>query len=646
MARRHHHHHHHHPHHSKKHHHHKKELVYEPLGEEEQPTPSVWSSRWWLYAIAAVLLVVLLAVVVPILVVKSESSSSFADTTTTASSTGAVGGGPGGGGVVQPGYPYADVYNFVPRTDVNGDIMDVHDGNVLFLNGTFYWFGASYGPCLEVAQGAQCGGLVIGCCGLLLNQNVSLFTSTDFVNWHPSPRNPVLQFATDVPRTGVMFCPKALFNRATGRWVLWYNYIVNEQFQGYLGVSQSVSSSPDGPYVAVNVQLDTLANGNPGDFNLWVDDNDADAYLIYTSLDQGHGVSIEKLADDYLSTLGPQYNSGVFIQGQEAPAMFKRNGTYYAASSAECAYCSCGADATVSTSTCPLGPYTVGPVITSAPGGNQCPQTVYAAAPGEITAQETDVLSFWDNDGNAQYLWRGDRWYQSPDGEKGHDPTYLGLIAFDAASGGIEAVDVVVNFTLVLGQKPLDAPTSVSPTLFCPYTGPAMVPGQVYGFETVDLTTPATGTAEYNPPTSGTQPFTGTGGKFGVASTANGFNPGCGCAADGTQFAFLQNSQTVGVPTVMTTHIGGVAQGASYVVSWYQAVRGVTANPTSFQLNVTYNGTAIYASAPNVGDASGGWALINSTLPIAANGTLAFVATPAGTADQALLLDRVFLRPA
>ena len=26
--------------------------------------------------------------------------------------------------------------------------MDIHDGNVLFIDGTYYWYGASYGDCI------------------------------------------------------------------------------------------------------------------------------------------------------------------------------------------------------------------------------------------------------------------------------------------------------------------------------------------------------------------------------------------------------------------------------------------------------------------------------------------------------------------
>ena len=59
-------------------------------------------------------------------------------------------------------YPNAIIHNFASRTDVTGAIMDVHDGNILFLDDTYYWFGASYGSCDE----SQNICLSVGCCGL------------------------------------------------------------------------------------------------------------------------------------------------------------------------------------------------------------------------------------------------------------------------------------------------------------------------------------------------------------------------------------------------------------------------------------------------------------------------------------------------
>lgn len=98
----------------------------------------------------------------------------------------------------------------------------------------------------------------------------------------------------------------------------------------------AVSPSPKGPFKLVNANISTLAYTDVGDFNLFVDD-DGSAYVIYTSHIQNyaitHQMSVEKLTDDYTASLGASANSGFFgASFVEAPALFKRNNSYYAVS--------------------------------------------------------------------------------------------------------------------------------------------------------------------------------------------------------------------------------------------------------------------------------------------------------------------------
>ena len=37
------------------------------------------------------------------------------------------------------------VSNIAPRTDVNGRMVDAHDGRVIQFGNTYYWYGTSYG---------------------------------------------------------------------------------------------------------------------------------------------------------------------------------------------------------------------------------------------------------------------------------------------------------------------------------------------------------------------------------------------------------------------------------------------------------------------------------------------------------------------
>ncbi len=59
-----------------------------------------------------------------------------------------------------------------------------------------------------------------------------------------------------------------------------------------------------------------------------------------------------------------------------------------------------------------------------------------------IAAQQTDIFAFVGAQGEDMFMWIGDRWQQSPDGIKGHDPTYWGLLSF-SGNGSI----VPMSFT-------------------------------------------------------------------------------------------------------------------------------------------------------------------------------------------------------
>ena len=79
--------------------------------------------------------------------------------------------------------------------------------------------------------------------------------------------------------------------------MLWYNWY-RKIWDGQYGVA--TSDRPQGPFTIDRDDV-PLRRPAPGDLSLLVDD-DATAYLIYTSIAQDHAISIEKLSADYLSS--------------------------------------------------------------------------------------------------------------------------------------------------------------------------------------------------------------------------------------------------------------------------------------------------------------------------------------------------------
>jgi len=323
------------------------------------------------------------------------------------------------------------ISNVDPRKDVTGSIMDIHDGNTLLLSdGLYYYYGASYGSCQEPQGDSGCADAGMGNCGFRLDHNVSLWTSPDLATWTPAPNGPVFQMA-HFPVPGILFCPKVIFNEATNLFVLWFNWIGDPAFkESYYAVA--TAPSPFGPFELVHTNV-TMGEDNTGDFNLFLDDNGA-GYIIYTSHitypAPNHLMSVEQLSWDFLSTTGLNHSSGFFGDSfVEAPAMFKRDGTYYAVFGSCCCYCKQGSPVYAYSAPSALGPYT------------KLPTPITGAIPG----QQTNIAPFVTADG-VEYMWQGDRWQSSPDGEKGHDFSYWGPLTWSNTS--IQALDFLNSFTL------------------------------------------------------------------------------------------------------------------------------------------------------------------------------------------------------
>ena len=313
----------------------------------------------------------------------------------------------------------SNVSNIEPRRDGSGAIIDAHDGDVVFDAASQRWlyFAAGYGECIEPPGLNGCADWCNDCgCGFFYNHSVNVFSTTDFVAW--TAHGNVLPLGAPRPNA-TLFSPKAIFNNRTQLWVLWYNLSPPYNY------AVATSPSPFGPFVTVNttVALSTqwghyYNNSNVGDFALFVDDDGA-AYIHYSA--NAHA-QIERLTDDYLASTWATTGatSGTLPHGNEAPAMFKRRGLYYALVSDSCCYCGGGGTVRAFVAQSPLGPYTYTGSITD--GANPF-------NPSHVTTASQQTVAFAVGD---QIVWVGDRWQSAPDRLKAHDFTSLYVIDFDA----------------------------------------------------------------------------------------------------------------------------------------------------------------------------------------------------------------------
>jgi hypothetical protein len=331
--------------------------------------------------------------------------------------------------------------NVLPRRDTSGAIMDAHDGNIVTSPthpGLFFWYAAGYGACPERNSTSGCTGGFVGC-GFFNNHSVNLWTSTDLATW--TPHGNVLPEANRVD--AILFSPKVIFNARTQLWILWYNYVPHYSY----GVA--TSPTPFGPFVTVNssagasFQYGYPTNADIGDFSILLDD-DGEAYFLYSA--HAH-CQVERLAPDFLSSAWATTGatSGVLPHGNEAPALFKRGGVYWALVSDSCCYCEQGGLVRAFYAASPLGPYTYAGEIAEGPHPGGAPDGRAATE-----AQQTAVVAVPDGTGNTAYLWIGDRWQSAPDGLKAHDFTYWVPIPF-YANGSIGRLTWVDAFNVTVG---------------------------------------------------------------------------------------------------------------------------------------------------------------------------------------------------
>ena len=317
----------------------------------------------------------------------------------------------------------AIIDNTVPRTDVDGNLMDVHDGNVERWeeNNLFHWYGMGYQDC-ELEKGIipprNCPGIYseFGRCGFRNDHAVNLYTSPDLHNW---------TFVADIfpvesRPEGIYFRPKVIFNKKNKEYVLWINYLApaSSPLASYpdARLMVAVSSSPSGPFTIVTEKADIEESGG-GDFNLMIDPNDenATAYIAYDAWGNNHALVIEQLTPNYYDALGSLASTGSISPiNNEAPILFERSGWYYLLYGHTCCFCEQGSGAEVWVSQHPLGPW-INMHTDINPG---------FLGVRDIKAQCNYVITLKLADKEPEYLYTGDLWSSAPDNLKSHDIQY------------------------------------------------------------------------------------------------------------------------------------------------------------------------------------------------------------------------------
>ena len=238
--------------------------------------------------------------------------------------------------------------------DTDGRHINAHGGGILKRGDTYYWFGEHKA---EATSDALVG--------------VTCYSSKDLMNW----KNEGVALAvsneagSDIERGCVLERPKVVYNAKTKKYVMWFHLELKGQGYNAARAGVAISDTPTGPYrflrsgrvnpgvlpenvdkavfdtlnvshepkswtpewlkmvgEGLYVKRDLQGGQMSRDMTVYVDD-DGKAYHIYSS-EENLTLQIAELSDDYTTHTG-RYVRVAPTGHNEAPAIFKRKGTYW-----------------------------------------------------------------------------------------------------------------------------------------------------------------------------------------------------------------------------------------------------------------------------------------------------------------------------
>jgi len=240
--------------------------------------------------------------------------------------------------------------------DTDGNHINVHGGGIILYKNIYYWFGEYRLPRNEKDRS---------------HYGVGCYSSKDLVIW--KNEGLALQVTDDTTSLLVRGCvierPKVIYNKKTGKFVMWFHHELKGQGYRAALTGVAVSDNITGPYKYIRslrpnagvwplnfteeqkkstVKAGDLKNGSEEwrkavrdglflrrdfeggqmarDMNLFVD-SDGKAYHIFSS-EENQTLHIAELTDDYLGFTG-RYFRVLPGDSNEAPAIFKKNGKYF-----------------------------------------------------------------------------------------------------------------------------------------------------------------------------------------------------------------------------------------------------------------------------------------------------------------------------
>jgi hypothetical protein len=226
--------------------------------------------------------------------------------------------------------------------DDHGVPINAHGGGILFHDGVYYWFGEH-----KIEEHINNSNRI----------GVHLYSSKDLYNWKDAGIALRMSYdpRSDITQNCTIERPKVLFNKKTGKFVMWFHLELKGLGYRAARCAVAVSDTVTGPYRFIgsfrpnagvwprNITdkdksdpyeagvATSFAGGQwSRDMTLFQDD-DGVAYQFYTS-EGNNTMHVSRLTDDFLRPAG-DYARILIREGQEGQAILKHKGKYYIISS-------------------------------------------------------------------------------------------------------------------------------------------------------------------------------------------------------------------------------------------------------------------------------------------------------------------------
>ena len=194
----------------------------------------------------------------------------------------------------------------------DGTVIEAHGAGILKKDSIYYLYGEEHSK----GHGNKTG--------------ITCYSSYDLINWkNLGIALPKDSLPLEYRDSGVCERPKVLFNKTSGKYIMWMHLDADYYSHAMAGVA--ISDQPEGPYTFIK-KFRPINDSTYRDMSLF-EDSDGKAYVMY-SAEENATLYICRLNNEYTDierpiVEGKTWARALIKESREAPAPFKYNNKYF-----------------------------------------------------------------------------------------------------------------------------------------------------------------------------------------------------------------------------------------------------------------------------------------------------------------------------